>query len=47
MPPGDALSFDLQVKAVRPGTVQAQASVMSQTITQPITVAEDTEILGR
>jgi uncharacterized repeat protein (TIGR01451 family) len=47
MPPGDALSFDLQVKAVRPGTVQAQASVMSQSITQPITVTEATEILGR
>ena len=47
MPPGDALSFDLHVKAVRPGMVQAEASVTSQTITQAITKAESTEILGR
>ena len=47
MPPGDALSFDLHVKAVRPGMVQAEASVSSLTITQAITKAESTEILGR
>ncbi len=47
MPPGDALSFDLHVKAVRPGMVQAEASVTSQTITQPITMQQSTDILGR